>query len=554
MGHRHVTRLLLLSCATTGMLAFTVQLDDRRQPETVVAAPAGALEHLSGLDESRPHDHVIDPETGGLVSVAPARGVLPGAGRLGPMHADPMPPGAAVSFPTTTRALLSRAARLQAARTDAGQPFGAGAAAPLGTPGISTLTSHVTPSCSGTGRDGNRVQVLYVHDSVSRLSAISPILRNEVANVDDVFALSARQTGGERRVRWVRDAACAPVIKDVTLPGSALGVDFFATITALKKLGYDAANRKYLMFADANAFCGIGTVYDDQAVKGNLNDGGNASYARVDANCWSTGHSIAAHELTHTLGGVQGNAPHATKRGHCYDESDLMCYDDRSGIAMRSVCPPSQEQLLDCRHDDYFTTAPAVGSYLARSWNIAGSSFLDVLAPTPDVTLKSSGSAAQTGDQVTFTASSTKAVSWTWSASSTACSLTRTAERAVLLCPATVTGAVAVTATATDIRSTTTRAETSTVTLTRAAAPSVAVVTPSTPLAGTAFAVRATPTGKAPFGYTWQAPSCVVGTPTSASATVLCPTSMRGKDVAVAVVVRQADGQTRTVSRTLLLG
>ena len=55
MGHRHVTRLLLLSCAATGMLAFTVQLDDRRQPETVVAAPAGALEHLSGLDESRPN-------------------------------------------------------------------------------------------------------------------------------------------------------------------------------------------------------------------------------------------------------------------------------------------------------------------------------------------------------------------------------------------------------------------------------------------------------------------------------------------------------------------
>jgi hypothetical protein len=29
---------------------------------------------------------------------------------------------------------------------------------------------------------------------------------------------------------------------------------------------------------------------------------------------------------------------------------------------------------------------------------------------------------------------------------------------------------------------------------------------------------------------------------------------MQGRDVAVAVVVRQADGQTRTVSRTLRLG
>jgi hypothetical protein len=470
------------------------------------------------------------------------------------MHADPMPPGAAVSFPTTTRALLNRAARLQATRTAAGQPFGASAAAPLGTPGISTLTSHVTPSCSGTGRDGNRVQVLYVHESGSRLSTVGPILRNEVANVDDVFALSARQTGGERRVRWVRDAACLPVIKDVTLPRGSLGSDFFGTITALKKLGYDEANRKYLMFADANAFCGIGTVYEDPALKGNLNDGRYASYARVDANCWSTGHSVAAHELTHTLGGVQSRAPHATKNGHCYDESDLMCYDDGSGVRMRTVCTTAQEQLLDCRNDDYFSTAPAAGSYLAKSWNTAGSSFLDVLAPTPDVTLRTSTAAAQTGDPVTFTATSSKTVTWTWSASSSACSLTRNAGRAVLLCPSTVTGPVAVTATATDVRTRTTRAETSRVTLTRAAAPSATVVAPSTPLAGSTFVVRATPAGKAPFGYTWQVPSCVVGSAAAASATVVCPTSTRGRDVAVAVVVRQADGQTRTVARTLRLG
>ena len=184
------------------------------------------------------------------------------------------------------------------------------------------------------------------------------------------------------------------------------------------------------MFADANALCGIGTVYDDMTTSGNLNDGRYASYARVDTNCWSTGHSVAAHELTHTLGGVQARAPHATKNGHCYDESDLMCYDDSSGKVMRTVCAQAQEQLLDCHHDDYFSTAPVAGSYLAKSWNTAGSSFLDVLPPTPDVTVRSSASAAQTGDPVTFTATSTKAVSWRWTASSNACSLTPSAGRA----------------------------------------------------------------------------------------------------------------------------
>ena len=42
--------------------------------------------------------------------------------------------------------------------------------------------------------------------------------------------------------------------------------------------------------------------------------------------------SVPAHELTHTLGGVLGTAPHATKNGHCYDDADLMCYDDGSGV------------------------------------------------------------------------------------------------------------------------------------------------------------------------------------------------------------------------------
>ena len=552
MADSRVARLLLLSSMAAGMLAFTVQLDDRPQPVVLMAASTGAIERLGAFGESRPHDHVVDPDTGGLVSVAPALGVVPGAARLGPMHADPMPPGVSTTSPTGTRALLDRASVVQAARTAADEPFGAGSAAPLGTPGIRTLTSHVSPSCSGTGRDGNRVQVLYAHEGPSRLSAVGPILRDEVANVDDVFALSARQTGGERRVRWVRDTGCLPSVKDVTVPRGALGPDFFATIAALRKLGYAAANRKYLVFADANQLCGIGTVYDDRNATGNANDGRYASYARVDTNCWSTDHSVPAHELTHTLGGVQATAPHATRYGHCYDESDLMCYDDSSGTRMRTVCPAAQEQLLDCRHDDYFSTAPPAGSYLASSWNTARSSFLDALPPPLNVTLTSSRASAQTGDPVTFTASSTNAVTWSWTASSSACSLTRNAGRAVLVCPSTVTGRVAVTATATQVGSRATQAEAATVTLTRAASPSLTVAVPT--VAGRTFAVRAAPVGKAPFSYAWQAPSCVVRTPTAAAATVVCPASSAPRNLSVVVVVRQADGQTRTVTRTVRSG
>jgi hypothetical protein len=351
-----------------------------------------------------------------------------------------MPPGVSVSLPTGTGALLDRAARRQAARASSDQPIAAGATAPLGTPGIATLAHHVAPSCSGTGRDGNRVQVLYVHEAgtASRFTSVRPILQDEVANVDDVFAVSARQTGGERRVRWVHDH-CLPVIKDVTVPRGALGADFFATVQALKSLGYNAANRKYLAFADANRLCGIATMYDDPRRTGNVNDGTYASYARVDVNCWTSGHSVAAHELTHTLGGVQESAPHATLHGHCYDDSDLMCYDDGSGIAMRKVCASAQEQLLDCNHDDYFSTAPAAGSFLAKNWNTAGSSFLDVVArpwpaPTAVVAAPTAGAAGR-AFTVSVTATGRAPFTYAWQAGTCRVS-PATAASASVTCPA----------------------------------------------------------------------------------------------------------------------
>ena len=322
---------------------------------------------------------------GGAVSLSGAVGAVPDPGRLGPVHLDPLPPGVSLDGADGTTALLARSGA-EPAVTHARATVEDSASGPVGTPAIAALSRHVQPSCSGTGADGHRVQVLYLHaaGAPSRYRQVLPVLRNEVANVDDVYALSARETGGERRVRWVHDAGCQPVIRDVAVPAKALGADFWATVDAVKARGYTSPARKYLMFADASRICGIGTVYDDPSVTHNLNDGRHPSYARVDTPCWSGAHSTPAHELTHMLGGVQPNAPHATRLEHCWDESDLMCYDDGSGARMRQVCPASQEQLLDCHHDDYFDTDPPRGSFLTRSWNTARSSFLDDVAPPAD--------------------------------------------------------------------------------------------------------------------------------------------------------------------------
>ncbi len=305
----------------------------------------------------------------------------------GPTHVDPLPDGVSLDDPTTTAALYARAGLDRSDLTDdeAGRTQ-AGATSPGGTPSTSGLGAHVVPSCSGTGADGKRVAPMYVREATtaSRYNAVLPLLLNEVANVDDVFAVSAAKRNGIRRVRWVHQG-CSPVLPEVVVPAGALD-SFGATINALQALGYTDPSRKYLAFADANALCGVGTLYNDVRTTGNLNES-RVSYSRVDAPCWSGSTSVAAHELTHNLGGVLPGAPHRTANGHCWDEADLMCYNDGSGVAMQTICADSRQgQLLDCGDDDYFSVAPTAGSWLAQNWNTASSGFLDTTVSDPTIT------------------------------------------------------------------------------------------------------------------------------------------------------------------------
>ena len=106
--------------------------------------------------------------------------------------------------------------------------------------------------------------------------------------------------------------------------------------------------------SSAGSDCGIANVNgDDRKTASNWNNSG-PDYARADAGCWG-GHT-EAHELMHTLGGVQLSAPHTSGGYHCVDEYDVMCYSDSPNYpAMQFVCVPQaqNENILDCGHDDY---------------------------------------------------------------------------------------------------------------------------------------------------------------------------------------------------------
>ncbi len=233
--------------------------------------------------------------------------------------------------------------------------------------------------CEGDGTSGRRVEVLYIHGSTSRYTQYLETFRTLAESVDTIFNESAKETGGERHVRYVTETvngACRPVVRNVQIADSALNAnDWAPLLNAVKAAGYTRTDRKYLQFVDANVYCGIGGLAGDTRKSDANRSNSGPEYARADNGCWSAG--VAAHELGHTLGAVNNNAPNASGFGHCTDEWDVMCYKDGDGVVIRTVCTNrSHDDRLDCNHDDYYSTNPPAGSYLSQYYNVADNLFL----------------------------------------------------------------------------------------------------------------------------------------------------------------------------------
>jgi hypothetical protein len=120
----------------------------------------------------------------------------------------------------------------------------------------------------------------------------------------------------------------------------------------------------------------------------------------------------AIHEISHNLGAVQRSAPHRSASWHCLDETDILCYDDdgSGGYATFAGCTSTTGQLFDCNQDDYFSPAPAAGSYLSTHWNLYNSVFMctvNACAPggvpsTPPASSSTSTTAAPPDTRITL--------------------------------------------------------------------------------------------------------------------------------------------------------
>jgi hypothetical protein len=248
--------------------------------------------------------------------------------------------------------------------------------------GSTTSAADPKVTCIGNGTDGKRLQLVYARRSnkADRYAATATDMKAWAAQIEEIFVLSAQKTGGVRKPRWVTDSNCVATVLNVTV---ATSVTTFQQLTAaLEGAGLTPNTRKYMVAWDdgdaTGAFCGLGeSMPDSSAGSGNKNETQvlGAMFAAVEPSCWTA--PIAGHEIMHTLGAVQPDAPHATDYGHCTDESDLMCYVDGPGTVLSQVCPAAQENLYDCNNDDYFSTNPPTGNYLKTHWNPANSGWLD---------------------------------------------------------------------------------------------------------------------------------------------------------------------------------
>ena len=148
--------------------------------------------------------------------------------------------------------------------------------------------------CYDNGSSGERAQAIYARasDHTDQYATIVPYIQKWAAEADAVFNQSAAESGGIRHVRWQTDALCQPTVDHVILSPSG-DDDLAHTLAELSTMGYNRADRKYVVWVDANELCGISSYYeDDRSGPDNFNNGNPtapATVSRIDNGCWGLG-------------------------------------------------------------------------------------------------------------------------------------------------------------------------------------------------------------------------------------------------------------------------
>lgn len=217
--------------------------------------------------------------------------------------------------------------------------------------------------CVGDGRSGPRVFALYgSRAGTTPATTIKNRIRAELGQAQTLL-------GPTRSIRY-RCYKGSPTVGTATMSD--------AETIASASVALDRADREYVVFLDeasANEapWCGLGTLYmDGDPGPDNLN---NTETAYSFIACWD--EVTLLHEMGHNWGAVQDAAPHSSKAAHCWDDGDVMCYDDggdyfADGGQLQRLCSTT---IFDCFKDDYFDPNPAAPEF--TWWNVADNRWLE---------------------------------------------------------------------------------------------------------------------------------------------------------------------------------
>jgi len=215
---------------------------------------------------------------------------------------------------------------------------------------------------------GNRIVVTY-YDATQKhpdpVGAIRSIVRRMNWKIADQ---SSKSSGGSRVVRMAVDCDASGSISifDTRVSGPAPFGQQLKGTDAVKYLNFTIG------FVDGSPEGGsAGWLADEKKSRENLSAVTTQSAATITHNGKPSETTTTLHELFHTMGAVQANAPYAGG-SHCYDRLDVMCYptSDEPCSAANGFRTPVTFPI-DCNSNTYFDAAPD-GGYLASNWNVAG--------------------------------------------------------------------------------------------------------------------------------------------------------------------------------------
>lgn len=252
---------------------------------------------------------------------------------------------------------------------------------------VDTTVDAAEPSrapCYGTN-SGKRIVMIYGRpsDRADKFTATRGSLR-EIAAQADMLLDDSSQTA-DQHIRWHCGSDGKVTVLNVTLKavGSDAKFTFDDMYNSLVNQGYTRTDRIYVTYVDqvtdTYEFGGQGTVDNDpSSASTNLNNTGPAYSLVAYLNA-----PTFLHEIGHNLGAVQLSAPHATGRWHCWDDQDLMCYNDGGNyvqtdpLATLEMCPVGPESQFDCNHNDYWNPSGGLTRRTGGSlWNTANNGFL----------------------------------------------------------------------------------------------------------------------------------------------------------------------------------